>query len=106
MQNSPTDAPDPGSLLSLPMPTHNFSVLPFLLNLSLDATDEDFGAEGDPPQEEQYDGNVMNRPLVKAFFLMAYILVFVSCVVGGFCRDKQWDYPLLLPSCCFKHLIV
>uniref|UniRef100_A0A914HDR5 G-protein coupled receptors family 1 profile domain-containing protein n=1 Tax=Globodera rostochiensis TaxID=31243 RepID=A0A914HDR5_GLORO len=32
---------------------------------------------------EAEDGNVMNRPLVKGFFLLAYILVFVSCVVGN-----------------------
>jgi hypothetical protein len=60
------------------------SAAPFLLlNYSANSGAEDAeDFSGVDEEAEQYDGNVMNRPVVKAFFLMAYILVFVSSVVG------------------------
>ncbi|KAL3124697.1 hypothetical protein niasHT_001534 [Heterodera trifolii] len=54
------------------MESDEFDPMPSPLNLSI----------GTIPDISE-DGNVMNLPLVKGFFLFAYILVFVSCVVGN-----------------------
>ena len=96
---------------SSPAWTYNgslLSALPANFSIGAEGREEDFWEDGGSAEEAVEDGNVMNRPLVKAFFLVAYILVFLTSVFGSpqfkFITFPQFPFPRQFPRAHLHHL--